>query len=248
MTTASARASLALVPREAGFRPSVAPFGGQGELRRGARLAGTGEMVALEPWPRQKGLDAPSSAAIALWAGTFVVFGRGQGIVTPLARDRIGPAQWLALDDDAAAHPRAEYHAEHDVRPGRRSIGQLGYRKAVRIVLNPHRALQRGSDVAVEGTSVQAGAVGVLDQAGRRRDGARYADPDRSSRARLPFDRRHQPHDRRNGAFIVAGGSGDAPASDFPVAFAQGYAFDLGTADIYPDADSHKMRLSIREN
>ena len=68
---------------------------------------------------------------------------------------------------------------------GGRAVARLGHGKAVGVVGQPHLAAERALEVALERPAVQARRVGVLDQAGGRRDRAGMGDADACS-ARRP--------------------------------------------------------------
>src|SRR5262249_33735220 len=116
--------------------------------------------------------------AIAGWAGPFVVAHPGQLVVAPFAGDGIRAGQRPAVDDDAGAYPGAEDGSEYDTRTGSCAVGRLGDGETVGVILQPHRTAERVREIAVERSADEPCGVGVLDDAGGRRDCAGYADAD----------------------------------------------------------------------
>src|SRR4029079_5020789 len=122
-------------------------------------------------------------AAIAGPARPFVVARPGQGIVPPFAGNAGAAPDHLLIDDEAAADPGAEDDAEHNQLAGRRAVDSLGQGEAVGVVLHADRAAERGLEVALEGLTVEDGAVRVLQNIGLGRQRARRGDADRAAPA-----------------------------------------------------------------
>src|SRR6516164_1465285 len=162
---------------EAFLRLAIAGAGRLYDLLGREPLAGARAIVARNPAAGQERLDATRLAAIALRAGELVGPGPGERVVSPLARDSVVAGHELPVDHDAATDTGAEDDAEHHTAVRTGAIDRLGKRKAVGVVLEPHRLAQSGREVAVERLPNQDGRVGVLDETRRRRDrpGAGYA-------------------------------------------------------------------------
>ena len=92
-------------------------------------------------------------------------------------------------------------------------------------------------EVVAERPAVQLGRVGVLDQAGGRRDRARRADADagRARRARLRSPRRARARRRR--LRVVVRRRGDAAARQLAAGVVDRDRLDLGAAEVDADAD-----------
>ena len=99
--------------------------------------------------------------------------------MTPLAGDGIGSAQQTPADGDATADTRAEDHGEDVRRTRRRAIPCLRHGEAVGVIGQVDLVPQHGLEVLLEGPAVETGGIGVLEEAGGRRDRARMTDTDR---------------------------------------------------------------------
>ena len=86
------------------------------------------------------------------------------------------------------------------------------------------------------GLADQPGRIGVLDEAGARRERPGDTDADSHSGAELGLDPAHQRGHRRDGAGIVAGWGRDPPPRVDRAAAIDGGGLDLGAAEIDADA------------
>src|SRR5205085_10150280 len=103
----------------------------------GARLprgAGNLHDVPLEPGTREKHLDASPLSAVTTRTRKFVARHPRKRIVAPLARDEIRALEDASVDDDAAAHTRAENDSEHDARTCGRHVSRYRDRETVSVV------------------------------------------------------------------------------------------------------------------
>ena len=116
--------------------------------------------------------------------------------MTPLTRDCVASNEHLTVHDDAAARARADNHREHHAGAGGRAIGRLGQGQAIRVVREAHRTSEHARKIVGKGTAVHPGGVGVLDEAGGRRDRPRNADADRPAGTRVALDAANERHDR----------------------------------------------------
>ena len=210
-----------------------------GDVGGAQAAAGALLELTLQAGPAQPGLDAAGAAAVAARAGPLVVARQGQRIVAPFAGDRLRAGERPAVDHHAAAHAGAQDDAEHDAAAGGRAIARFGNGKAVGVVGQAHLAAQPALEVGLERPAVQARRVGVLHQAGGRRDRAGMGDADRAARARLALELGDQIDDRLDVFLVGAGRRRHAQALAFDAAFVEHQALDFGTAEI--DADSHGL-------
>src|SRR5262249_51453681 len=148
--------------------------------------------------------------AVARGPGPLAGARPGEGIVAPLARDGVRPHQDPAPRDDPAARPGPEDHAEDEGEAGPRAVLGLREGEAVGVVGQADLAPEAALEVLPERSSVQPGAVGVLDGSGGRRDRPRHADPDRASPAQAGLETLDQAGDGGDGRVVVVAGSGDA--------------------------------------
>ena len=167
------------------------------------RQPGFGGIFLGHRRPRQEGLDAAGSAAVARRPGPLLVTRPRQRVVAPLAGDRVRARHEPLVDDDAAAGSGADDHAEHRRRTGRCAVGGLREREAIGVVRDPHRPAERRAQIGAEAPAVEPRRVGVLDQSGRRRDRAGHADADRAPARHVPFEARHQPGNGSHGIVVT---------------------------------------------
>src|SRR5262249_40071137 len=120
------------------------------------------------PRARQEGLDAAGPPAVAGGPGPLVRPRPGERVVAPLAGDRVRPGEDPAVDDDAAAGPGTQDHAEDDAGSRARAIARLGEGEAVRVVREPQGTMEQALQILAQRAAVQPDAVGVLDHAGGR--------------------------------------------------------------------------------
>ena len=214
-------------------------------LRRQGLPRGT-RMVRREAGPRQEGFDTALSAAVA--GGTRPFAGRhgGQGVVAPFAGDRVGARQRPAAGHDAAADAGAENRPEDEVVPGRRAVGRFRQGEAVGVVGKAHRPGEQGREIGVHGPADQPDRVGVLDQAGRGREGSRNADADRAATAEPGLGAVSQIGDRAQSRAVVAPGRRDAFAQNGGAGFVEGGDLDLGAAEIDADPERHDTIPIVR--
>src|SRR5215468_2623370 len=175
--------------------------------------------------------------AIAGWAGPFVVAHPGQLVVAPFAGDSIRAGQRPAADDDAGTYPGAEDGGEYDTCTSRCAIGRLGDGETVGVIMQPHRTAKRAREIAIQRSADEPRGVGVLDEAGGRRDGAGYADADSVGGAEglLQFgDERGNSGDL---AVIVARGSGRPLAIQLAPIRRERDDLELRASEVDPDAD-----------
>ena len=104
------------------------------------------------------------------------------------------------MDDDAGADARAEDGGEHHLRPGGGAIGRLGHGQAVGVVLQPHGTAEGAREIAIQRAADEPRGVGVLDQAGGRRDGAGNADADGAGGADRLLEFGHERDGRQQSA------------------------------------------------
>ncbi len=146
--------------------------------------------AALIVAPRARGRRGTSRcspfAAVTRRPRTFVVIGPRQRIVAPLAGNRVDAGHDSPSDDEPAADARAENDAEDDIGARRGAISRLGNGETVRVVGQPHGPAEPLLEILMKRPADQPRGVGVLDQPGRRRDGAGNADADRAALAGRP--------------------------------------------------------------
>ena len=102
---------------------------------------------------------------------------------------------------------------------------------------------QHRLEVLLEGLAIETGGIGILEEAGGRRDRARMADTDRQ--VLTPdghLEASHYPRDRLQRRPVVALGRRHALARDEAGTLVHDDAFDLGAAQI--DADAHRYGRS----
>ena len=85
--------------------------------------------------------------------------------MAPFPGDRVGPGQQLAVDDDTAANPCPENHAEHAVRALPGPINCLGQRQAIGVVRQAHRTPERNLDILTQWPTIEARGVAAFHQA-----------------------------------------------------------------------------------
>src|SRR5262249_48173408 len=137
-----------------------ARLAGGGTRRDRRRVAGvtTGcRITPLERWTGEKRLHA---AALAAVANRPVV---GDAMVAPLAGDVLWSRPDASVDDDSAADPGAEDHAEGHPRAARRAGADFGEREAVGVVLQHNRQSDARDQVLAQPPTVEAGRVRVLE-------------------------------------------------------------------------------------
>src|SRR5688572_12252939 len=151
--------------------------------------------------------------------------------MSPLAGNRVRPADDLSVDHDPTADPGAENHPEYHRRSLRRSIDRFGQGEAIRVVLQPDRPAERRFEVLRQRLADEPGGVGVLDQPGGARLGSWDADTD----AALP-DLAHQGLHSRNRRPVVAARRGDALAKDLAARCIERQRFYFRAAEVnaYP--------------
>jgi len=105
---------------------------------------------AFQGWSGQEGLYAPQLAAPTHRPGVFVVLSLGYWIVAPFAGDRVGSAEQSPIEDESAADPGAKNNPKDagSISPG--AVAGFGERKAVGIVCELDRPLQRRFQIVVE--------------------------------------------------------------------------------------------------
>lgn len=156
--------------------------------------------------------------------------------MAPFAGDGIGPAHQLLAYHHAAARPGAEDSAEDDGRGRAGAVDRFGERKTIGVVGEAHRTAYCGLQVFVERMADEADGVGVLDEASGRRDCPWDSDPDRSLGSQSGIGRCDQLRDGFDGACVVAAGCGQTLAKALRAGTVEGSGFDLGSAQVDPDA------------
>src|SRR5882724_983060 len=179
-------------------------------------------------------------AAVAGRPGPLVVAHPRQPVVAPLTGDGVAAGERPSMDDDADADTRAENGGKHDLGPGGGTIGRLGDGKAVGVILQPHGTAKGTREITIQRPTDEPGGVGVLDQPGRRRDGAGNADADRAARANGLLKPGHERGYGGDLAVIVAGRRGGPLAVELAPIGGERDDFELGAAEI--DADADRMR------
>ena len=149
-------------------------------------------VVACDSRPGEKCFDATRATAVTRRPGTFVLVGPdarpGKGIMAPFAGDSVRAGDQISLVDQAAPDAGAKNDAEDAVRPFARAVDGFRKREAVGVVRQAHRSSERGLEILVQLLAKQPDRIGVLDQAGRRRDRARNSDAHRTDGAKFTFD------------------------------------------------------------
>jgi hypothetical protein len=133
--------------------------------------------------------------------------------VPPFSRDCIGAGENPLSDGDAASDPGAENDAEDVVHPRPRTIDRFRQGKAISVVGQADRAVERGLEITLQRPPDQAGGIGILDHAGARGDSSRHANPDGCRLADLALDLGDETPDRLDCCAIVSCG-GCNPATD----------------------------------
>src|SRR5436190_3262987 len=151
--------------------------------------------------------------------------------MAPLAGDGIAADDHPAIDHQAAADPRAEDHAEDDVRALAGAVDRLRKREAVGVVVQAHLAAQQPLEVLLERLAGEPGGVGVLDQTRAAREGPWDADTDRAG-----ADFRHQRSDglQRRGVIPTRR---QHSLAEYLAALVEAQRLDLRAAEI--NTDSH---------
>ena len=170
-------------------------------------------MIRCERWAGQESFDAARPTAIAGWSRDLVRPRPWQWVVTPFSRNRIGAGENPLPDGDAAADPGAENDAEDVIHPGPRTIGRFRQGKAIGVVGQADRAVERGLEIILQRPPDQAGGIGILDHAGAWGNGSRHANPDGCRLADLALDLGDETPDRLDRSAIVPRG-GRNPATD----------------------------------
>jgi hypothetical protein len=152
--------------------------------------------------------------------------------VSPFTGDGIGAAQGPAVDHDAAADAGAEDHAEHHGGTGTGAIDGFRQGKAVGVVGEAHFALQYGLQVALQRLADQAGGIGILDQAGDARLGARDTHAHRGTGADFLFGALDQSGHGHHGGHVIALRRGDAFAQHDGTIVAEAGDFDFAAAKV----------------
>jgi hypothetical protein len=183
-------------------------------------------------------------AAIAERAWALVVAGPRQRGVPPFAGDRVRPGEDPAVDDDAAADSGAEDDAEDHPCALRRAINRFAERKAICVIGQPHGPAERRGQVAVERPPDQARGIGVLHEAGGRRQHARYAQADAVSAPERRFGIFDQGFDGGDDADVVPRGRRQPTAAENRAVHAQRRRLDLGAPDINPKTH-HPCRILL---
>jgi hypothetical protein len=156
--------------------------------------------------------------------------------VAPLAADAVRAGKHAAIDHDAAARAGAEDCAEHDAAAARRAVGGLGKREAVGIVLESEFALEQSLEVGLERLAVVRGCIRILDQASRRRHGARQADSHRCTLAEFRFCVPDQCREMREGLLVAAVRRRRTAPQTLAAALIEDRQLGLGAADVHANA------------
>ena len=117
--------------------------------------------------------------------GPLVVVGPRQRIVSPLARDCVGPDRALVRARRCPAPtpvPRMTPNTTFGARAG--AVGRLRQRKAIGVVGDANLAPKTALEIGLDRLAIQADRVRSAQQAGRARDRARRADADAAARHR----------------------------------------------------------------
>ena len=141
------------------------------------------------------------------------------------------------MDDDPGADAGAEDGGEHHLRPGRRAVGRFGHGQAIGVVLQPYGPAERAREIAIQRATDEPGGVGVLDQAGGRRDGAGNADADGAGGADRLLEFGDERGDGGDLSVIVAGGRGGALAIQLAPVGGERNDLQLSAAEVDADAD-----------
>src|SRR5690348_3327413 len=97
-------------------------------------------VLAREAGAGEKCLDTAGPAAIAGSAGRLVLARPGQRVVAPFAGDAVAAADERPADDESAADAGTKNDAEDNAGISRGAVDRFGERKAIGVVLEPHRA------------------------------------------------------------------------------------------------------------
>src|SRR5712675_722671 len=179
-------------------------------------------MVGGKARSRQKRLDTACAPAIAGRPRPFLRREGRQGIVAPLAGNRIGADQHPATNHDAAAAPGPEDDPEYD-------------------------SAARRLDIAPERPPVQPHRIGVLNQSGLDNDRPRDGDAHRSGRPDLALDSPDKGADRGDRAGIIADRGRNTLAPMHAAVVVERRRLDFGAAEV--DADPkhrHAWNWSFR--
>jgi hypothetical protein len=182
-------------------------------------------------------------------AGPLVVARPRQRIVAPLPGDRVRAVDHAPAHDDARADARAENDAEDDLRTLPGPIRRLRKCEAVGVVRDAYFAPERARQVLPYRFAVQIHRIGAAQEAGRTRDRAGRADAHRCSAGRqlqFAFRIADQCHDGRERRGITIAGRGHAPPQALASRRIQRDDFDLGTAQVQPQADGLAHRRHLR--
>lgn len=98
-------------------------------------------MVRTQPGAREKRLDAPGTAAIAVRPRALRVPGPGQRVVPPLSPHRVTSRPDPSLDNQTTADASAQNDAEDDAVALAGAIAGLGEGETVRVVLEAKRSV-----------------------------------------------------------------------------------------------------------
>src|SRR4051812_31913509 len=93
-------------------------------------------LISDQPGAAQEGLDAAVAPAVAGRPRALLVGWPGQGVVPPLAADRVATVQDVLLHHYPSADAGAKDHPEHDRSARACTVDSLGEREAIRVVLD----------------------------------------------------------------------------------------------------------------
>lgn len=196
------------------------------------RLSAQCEVQSLQPACAADRVQAPGLAAAArqAWNGLRRRAGklRGYGSVAPFAGEAARPADQLAANDQAAADAGTQDQAEH---VGMAAAGAgLRFRKckAVGVIDDPDRQVERVGQVGSQRAAVDAGDVGAFDAASVRIDDAGNRNGDAARRTSGVDQRAHRGRERGE----VVGGRGHPLQVADPALGRRNGAFDGAAADI----------------
>ena len=164
------------MPGHGGRGGGVPQEGVVGDLVGGQIPPGDAQMIRADARTAEPRLDAALLAAVARMPGQLVCLRPRQGVVSPLACDAVRSGPDLLIEDPARAGPRAHDEPEHQARAEPSAVHGLGEREAVGVVRHADRPPDRAFQILVERGAVETHGVGVAEQAGARREGARSAD------------------------------------------------------------------------
>lgn len=228
-----------------GFAGDVAPRRARDDCRRVELIAVAPLVLGRHARPGQVGLDAAGTAAIAGGQGQVILTGQRQRVVAPFAGDGVGTADQPAAHDEAATDAGADDHGEHHLRARAGAIRGFGHREAVGVVRQAQRPLQQRLQVLLQRLAVEAGGVGVADQAGDRRQRAGRADADAGPEADGALGVLNQAHDRPQRGLVVTLRRRHAASEAFTTVLVERDQLDLGATQV--DADAHVATAMNRQ-